>query len=48
MKPPLLLVGHGTRDEKGVADFMSFVGRLERRFDDREVAGGSSSCRRPR
>ncbi|ASU84861.1 sirohydrochlorin chelatase [Nocardiopsis gilva YIM 90087] len=40
MKPPLLLVGHGTRDEKGVADFMAFVERLDRRLDDREVAGG--------
>lgn len=40
MRPPLLLVGHGTRDEKGVADFMSFVDRLSHRFDDREVAGG--------
>ncbi|RNL87309.1 sirohydrochlorin chelatase [Halostreptopolyspora alba] len=40
MPPPLLLVGHGTRDEKGVADFMSFVDRLSHRFDDREVAGG--------
>lgn len=40
MKPPLLLVGHGTRDDKGVSDFTAFVDRLSRRFDDREVAGG--------
>ncbi|GAA4950696.1 CbiX/SirB N-terminal domain-containing protein [Streptomonospora halophila] len=40
MQPPLLLVGHGTRDDKGVADFEAFVERLGRRFTDREVAGG--------
>lgn len=40
MQPPLLLVGHGTRDDKGVADFEAFVGRLGRRLADREVAGG--------
>ncbi|GAA3724949.1 sirohydrochlorin chelatase [Salinactinospora qingdaonensis] len=40
MKPPLLLVGHGTRDPKGVADFNDFVGRLRGRLDDRDVSGG--------
>ncbi|MFC7328793.1 sirohydrochlorin chelatase [Marinactinospora rubrisoli] len=40
MKPPLLLVGHGTRDEKGVAGFTAFVDRLRRRLTDRDVAGG--------
>ena len=40
MRPPLLLAGHGTRDDKGVADFAAFVERLARRLDDREVAGG--------
>ncbi|MBO2445795.1 sirohydrochlorin chelatase [Actinomadura barringtoniae] len=39
MKPPLLVVGHGTRDEAGVADFTRFIERLGRRMPV-EVAGG--------
>ncbi|MGI8336321.1 sirohydrochlorin chelatase [Actinomadura scrupuli] len=37
--PPLLLVGHGTRDEDGAADFGRFVERLDRRLPV-DVAGG--------
>jgi sirohydrochlorin cobaltochelatase len=37
--PPLLLVGHGTRDEEGAADFGRFVARLDRRLPV-DVAGG--------
>lgn len=37
--PPLLLVGHGTRDEGGAADFGGFVQRLGRRLPV-DVAGG--------
>lgn len=40
MRPPLLLVGHGTRDEAGAAQFNAFVARLAARFTDRDVAGG--------
>ncbi|RCV51835.1 sirohydrochlorin chelatase [Marinitenerispora sediminis] len=36
----MLLVGHGTRDEKGVAGFTAFVDRLRGRLTDRDVAGG--------
>ncbi|WP_344952704.1 sirohydrochlorin chelatase [Actinomadura miaoliensis] len=39
MKPPMLLVGHGTRDEAGVAEFGRFVERLRRRMTV-DVAGG--------
>jgi sirohydrochlorin cobaltochelatase len=39
VKPPLLLVGHGTRDEEGAADFGRFVERLSRRLPA-DVAGG--------
>jgi len=39
VKPPLLVVGHGTRDEAGVAAFTRFIGRLGERMPV-EVAGG--------
>ncbi|HEX2316504.1 MAG TPA: sirohydrochlorin chelatase [Thermomonospora sp.] len=39
MKPPLLLVGHGTRDDTGVAEFGKFVERLAGRLPV-DVAGG--------
>ncbi|MFG2003564.1 sirohydrochlorin chelatase [Spirillospora sp. NPDC048911] len=39
MKPPLLVVGHGTRDEAGVAGFDGFVARLRDRMPV-QVAGG--------
>lgn len=39
MKPPLLVVGHGTRDAGGVAEFGRLVARLRRRMPV-EVAGG--------
>ncbi|MEU5881322.1 sirohydrochlorin chelatase [Spirillospora sp. NPDC047279] len=39
MTPPLLVVGHGTRDEAGVAEFGAFVRRLAGRLPV-EVAGG--------
>ncbi|MGZ4541257.1 MAG: sirohydrochlorin chelatase [Blastococcus sp.] len=41
--PPLLIVGHGTRDADGVAEFAAFVDRLGGRFRarlDADVAGG--------
>jgi sirohydrochlorin cobaltochelatase len=38
-EPPLLLVGHGTRDEDGAAAFGGFVERLSRRLPV-DVAGG--------
>jgi sirohydrochlorin cobaltochelatase len=38
-EPPLLLVGHGTRDEDGAAGFGRFVERLGRRLPV-DVAGG--------
>ncbi|ACY96903.1 MULTISPECIES: sirohydrochlorin chelatase [Thermomonospora] len=38
-KPPLLLVGHGTRDAQGVAEFTAFVERMRRRMPV-DVAGG--------
>lgn len=39
MRPPLLLVGHGTRDDDGVAEFGRFVERLRARLPV-DVAGG--------
>lgn len=39
MRPPLLLVGHGTRDDDGVAEFGKFVERLRGRMPV-EAAGG--------
>jgi sirohydrochlorin cobaltochelatase len=41
-RPPLLLVGHGTRDPAGVAAFASFCARLAAAFAPRgiDVAGG--------
>ncbi len=42
MGEPLLLVGHGTSDETGAAEFRAFVGRVRRRLaaDGVDVAGG--------
>jgi sirohydrochlorin cobaltochelatase len=37
---PLLIVGHGTVDERGVAEFQSFVRRVRGRMADVDVAGG--------
>jgi sirohydrochlorin cobaltochelatase len=39
MKPPLLLVGHGTKDDAGVLEFGAFVSRLAGRLPV-DVAGG--------
>lgn len=39
MKPPLLLVGHGTKDDAGVLEFGAFVSRLADRLPV-PVAGG--------
>jgi sirohydrochlorin cobaltochelatase len=38
--PPLLVVGHGTRDDEGVAGFGKFVARLQGRLLPVDVAGG--------
>ncbi|GAA2599613.1 sirohydrochlorin chelatase [Actinomadura fulvescens] len=46
MKPPLLVVGHGTRDEAGVAEFGGFVARLRDRMPV-HVAGGFIELSRP-
>ncbi|GAA2114356.1 sirohydrochlorin chelatase [Actinomadura alba] len=46
MKPPLLVVGHGTRDDEGVAEFGRFVDRLRGRMPV-EVAGGFIELSRP-
>lgn len=50
MKPPLLLIGHGTHDETGVAEFGRFVHRLRCRLDGlpAEVSGGFITNARPR
>jgi sirohydrochlorin cobaltochelatase len=37
---PLLIVGHGTVDERGVAEFRSFVSRVRERMAGVDVAGG--------
>ena len=37
---PLLIVGHGTVDERGVAEFRSFVRRVRDRMSGVDVAGG--------
>jgi sirohydrochlorin cobaltochelatase len=49
MKPPLLLIGHGTHDETGVAEFGRFVHRLRCRLDalPAEVSGGFITNARP-
>lgn len=49
MKPPLLLIGHGTHDETGVAEFGRFVHRLRCRLDRlvAEVTGGFITKARP-
>jgi sirohydrochlorin cobaltochelatase len=39
-RPPLLVVGHGTRSEKGVDGFHQLVARLQRRVPEVDVAGG--------
>jgi sirohydrochlorin cobaltochelatase len=38
--PPLLVAGHGTRDDEGVAAFGKFVARLQGRLLPVDVAGG--------
>jgi sirohydrochlorin cobaltochelatase len=47
--PPLLLVGHGTRSDAGVAEFTRFVGRVRARTRDRvpAVDGGFIELARP-
>lgn len=40
MPEPLLIVGHGTVDERGVAEFRTFVDRMRTRLDGVDVAGG--------
>jgi len=40
MTPPLLVVGHGTRDDAGVKEFGAFVERLADRAPGRSSAGG--------
>ncbi|GIH66508.1 sirohydrochlorin chelatase [Microbispora siamensis] len=49
MKPPLLLIGHGSHDETGVAEFGRFVHRLRCRLDGlpAEVSGGFITNARP-
>lgn len=37
---PLLIVGHGTVDQRGVAEFRSFVARVRERMAGVDVAGG--------
>lgn len=46
---PMLVVGHGTRSDSGVAEFNAFMGRLERRPDApyRASAGGFIELSRP-
>lgn len=48
MTPPLLIVGHGTRDAAGVAGFLAFVERLRTRLHGRsDVDGGFIELSRP-
>ncbi|GAA1004757.1 cobalamin biosynthesis protein CbiX [Acrocarpospora pleiomorpha] len=49
MKPPLVLIGHGTHDETGVAEFGRFVHRLRCRLDGvvADVTGGFITKARP-
>ncbi|HYS36446.1 MAG TPA: CbiX/SirB N-terminal domain-containing protein, partial [Pseudonocardiaceae bacterium] len=37
---PLLIVGHGTVDDRGVAEFTGFVDRMRQRLSGIDVAGG--------
>lgn len=49
MRPPLLLIGHGTHDDTGVAEFGRFVHRLRCRLDGdvADVSGGFVTGARP-
>ena len=40
---PMLVVGHGTRSDSGVAEFNAFMGRLQRRPDP-QLRLGSRLC----
>jgi sirohydrochlorin cobaltochelatase len=40
MPEPLLIVGHGTVDQRGVAEFLTFVDRVRGRLAGIDVAGG--------
>jgi sirohydrochlorin cobaltochelatase len=40
MSEPLLIVGHGTVDQRGVSEFLSFVDRMRDRLAHTDVAGG--------
>jgi sirohydrochlorin cobaltochelatase len=44
---PLLIVGHGTRDEAGVAGFIELVDLVAKRAPDRDVRGGFIELSRP-
>jgi sirohydrochlorin cobaltochelatase len=44
---PLLIVGHGTRDEAGVAGFVELVELVAKRATDRDVRGGFIELSRP-
>lgn len=46
---PMLVVGHGTRSDSGVAEFNAFMGRLQRRQDApyRAAAGGFIELSQP-
>jgi sirohydrochlorin cobaltochelatase len=50
MKPPLLLIGHGSSDDSGAAEFGRFVHRLRCRLDHKatDVSGGYLEKARPR
>src|SRR5688572_3793755 len=49
MKPPLLLIGHGSGDDNGAAEFGRFVHRLRCRLDQKsaDVSGGYLEKARP-
>jgi sirohydrochlorin cobaltochelatase len=44
---PLLIVGHGTRDEAGVAGFVELVELVAKRAPERDVRGGFIELSRP-
>ncbi|MFI6323331.1 sirohydrochlorin chelatase [Nonomuraea sp. NPDC050556] len=50
MKPPLLLIGHGSNDDAGSAEFGRFVHRLRCRLDQNaaDVSGGYLDIAKPR
>src|SRR6195952_2468969 len=44
---PLLIVGHGTRDEAGVAGFVELIELVAKRAPERDVRGGFIELSRP-